>query len=100
MRPCLTNNKEKYKNSQLKLRYQISLEQFNQMLIAQNKRCAICENKFKSGKDTHVDHDHKTKLVRQLLCRNCNILLGNCKESVILLQRSIDYLKKWDVSNK
>jgi DNA-directed RNA polymerase subunit RPC12/RpoP len=43
--------------------------------LVQCGKCAICGTEFTSdnrGTVLNVDHDHKTQVVRGLLCRNCN----------------------------
>lgn len=40
------------------------------LLEFQNELCSICSNSF--GKTFDVDHDHKSGLIRGLLCRKCN----------------------------
>ena len=86
---------EHIKKQQLKKRHGITLEQFNQMLVAQDGKCAICHMGFKDNKDTCVDHNHKTGQIRQLLCFNCNVGIGKFDDSVRLLQNAVDYLEKW-----
>jgi len=54
----------------LKARYGLTLEDYAQMIVAQNGRCAICEQPFRV---IDVDHDHSTGAVRGLLCRACNL---------------------------
>jgi len=89
------NNKEHYKNLVLKRKYGITLDQFNVMYISQGESCAICLKRFESNKHTHVDHNHQTGQVRQLLCKECNNGLGNFKESPVNLQRAIEYIQRW-----
>jgi len=48
---------------------------------------------LKYRKKLFVDHDHKTKIVRGLLCRKCNIGLDYFKDNIISLQRVIKYLE-------
>jgi hypothetical protein len=48
--------------------------------------------KIESGCSFNVDHCHKTGENRGLLCQHCNLLLGQCKDSVDILQKAIDYL--------
>lgn len=39
-----------------------------------------------------VDHDHKTGLVRGLLCKHCNDLLGRVKDDPQYFTRMVEYL--------
>lgn len=78
----------------LRLRFGLTLAQYEDMRAAQNCRCAICRAHKPGGKgDWHVDHDHRTKRVRGLLCQNCNIGLGNFKDSPARLNAAINYLR-------
>ncbi len=68
--------------------YGISLDQYNIMLKLQNHACAICErHKSEFARSLSVDHDHKTKQVRGLLCFYCNkrFVGRHTKETVIKL---------------
>ena len=67
-------NKASSRNNNLKYKYGITLETFNQMLADQNGVCAICRKP--SAKSYHCDHDHKTGVVRGVLCHWCNTSLG------------------------
>lgn len=64
-------------------------------LKKQHGGCAICGQVqgTKNGRKLAVDHDHKTKEVRGLLCSNCNLGLGKFKEDTAMLQKAIEYLK-------
>jgi len=55
--------------------------------------CDICQQKCPSGNNLALDHNHKTKEIRGLLCVNCNRGLGNFKDSILLLGKAIEYLK-------
>jgi hypothetical protein len=71
----------------LKRKYGITLEQYKQMLEAQEGVCAICKRpevsygrikdwRIRSPKRLSVDHNHKTGKIRGLLCNTCNWKLG------------------------
>ncbi len=84
----------------LKKLYGISLEQYEQMLEAQNKVCAICykperriDKKTNKPYALAVDHCHKTKVVRGLLCSYCNHALGSFQDDPDLMRRAIVYLE-------
>jgi len=75
-------NKDKYltleRDRQYRLRYGITLADYDRMLAEQGGKCLICE-RGKSGSKNQafaVDHDHKTGAVRGLLCIKCNSALG------------------------
>lgn len=66
---------------------------FMEMRKQQNECCAICdrhESNFKKG--LVVDHCHTTGKVRQLLCQNCNAMIGMAKENELVLLKAIKYL--------
>lgn len=88
------NNPDKARNRQLKHSYNITLEQYNEMLVAQNNVCMICKNSETENKNFAVDHNHNTGKVRGLLCSACNKSLGGFKDNVNILQNAIEYLKK------
>lgn len=91
---------EKYRqivrDSGLKLRFGISSDDYFQMLNDQNGCCAVCKRKF--DKYLHVDHNHETKEIRGLLCKNCNHGLGNFEDNKEFLLNAINYLDRKIVS--
>jgi hypothetical protein len=94
-------NPSQFKNSKLKQAYGISLDEFNVLLNNQNNCCAICTQPFSSKKMSEkpfVDHNHKTGKVRQLLCLNCNSIIGYSRENMLVLKAAIKYLKKFENS--
>jgi len=75
--------------------YGISWEDRETLLRFQKYRCAICHRKFnKSSRFPHIDHNKKTKKVRGLLCRKCNLGIGCLKDSADFCRRAADYLSK------
>jgi hypothetical protein len=91
-----TENKEKRKlirrKHELKKRYGLTIEQFNQMVLAQNNCCALC--KKQQTKKLHVDHCHTTGQIRGLLCGNCNTALGLLKENLTTIESIVNYLNR------
>lgn len=55
-------------------RYGLTHAEFEAMLARQRGKCAACSEPFTAT--PHVDHCHKTKKVRALLCRRCNLAVG------------------------
>lgn len=77
--------------------YGLTQEQFDAMLQKQDGFCAICRKpESAKGRRLSVDHSHSTNKVRGLLCLQCNVLLGNARDSVSLLQAAIVYLETTD----
>ena len=77
----------------LKQNYGITLNQYNFLLEKQRGLCSICFKK-ELGKKLAVDHCHKSKKIRGLLCQNCNIGIGVFKDDTLLLRSAIEYLSK------
>lgn len=85
-------NPNKHKSNRLKNTYGITLEQRDEMLLAQGGVCAICSSDTPGKKDWAVDHCHKTKRVRGILCQHCNFMLGHARDSKDTLSKAIQYL--------
>lgn len=47
----------------------------DEILIKQDHKCIICGISLKDTRVT-IDHDHKTGMVRGILCTGCNVGLG------------------------
>lgn len=75
-------------------RYGITIDEKELMIKQQNGCCASCGKEFISKLFTNVDHDHLTNKVREILCRECNLILGYANDSIEILQKIILYLKK------
>ena len=82
--------------------YNLTEEQYREMLIAQNNLCAICGTDKPTGKWKvfAVDHNHKTGEVRELLCNECNRGIGLLKDNAELLQKAADYILKHDLKTQ
>ena len=86
---------------QRKHKYGLTDEQFTKLLGDQCGKCACCgvelddswTRQHKHNKLV-IDHDHKTGLVRGLLCTMCNKGLGLLGDNLEGLQKAVDYLKK------
>lgn len=80
----------------LKRKFNLTPEQYDELLAAQNGRCAICETAPPSGTSLDVDHDHPTGKVRGLLCRNCNQGVGKFRDDPFVMTAAQAYLWNWD----
>jgi hypothetical protein len=70
-------------------KYGLTQEKFDELLLKQDGKCAICEVELDFGRDSYsltIDHDHTCcpptqyttcgKCIRGILCRKCNVMLG------------------------
>ena len=77
----------------------MAVEEYEQKFNAQYGLCAICgkpEKSLRNGKPISlaVDHNHTTGKVRDLLCRNCNVILGFVGEDIDILLKAAAYIKR------
>ena len=87
----LKRAKQQFK-AKLKLNYGMSLSTYTKLLALQGNACAICGRRPKRRR-LDVDHDHKTRVVRGLLCGNCNLGLGLFADKPTLLRQALTYLE-------
>jgi len=85
--------KRKRKDYNLKRNYGITIEVFEHMYKEQEGICLICHEPFSFDKLV-VDHDHETGKVRGLLCISCNRAIGFLKDSILITESAVEYLKK------
>jgi hypothetical protein len=71
-------------------KYNITRDEYMVMYHGQGGICAICLKRPANA----IDHCHKTKKVRALLCGPCNTSIGMLKESQSTLVRAIVYLQQ------
>jgi hypothetical protein len=74
----------------LSRRYGISADEAELMLRAQGGLCAIC----RAAPAAHVDHDHESGRVRELLCFNCNGGLGQFRDDPAVLRAAAEYVER------
>jgi recombination endonuclease VII len=72
----------------LRQKYGLNAYDVERMIAEQNGVCALCGVR----KATQVDHDHKTSLVRGVLCLNCNAALGAAGDDTRILDAARQYL--------
>lgn len=80
----------------LKTLYGLTPEEFERRFNSQGRRCLGCGTDQKSGRGIGwvVDHDHKTKKFRGILCNSCNLILGHAKDSPNRLHNLACYLRE------
>lgn len=78
----------------LKTRYNMSLDDYDSLLKAQDYRCKLCNKEhMTNNKRLYVDHCHRTGKVRGLLCSNCNLSLGQIGDTIESVEKILKYLK-------
>lgn len=83
-----------YRRKHLKSIYGITLEEYYDILAAQGGGCAVCgKPENNDGKSLAVDHSHKTKIIRGLLCSWCNLRLISKHEDPEKLRNAATYLE-------
>lgn len=90
---CSPCSREYRKWSNIKRRYGITKQDYEKIIKEQDDHCVLCHEDI--GPKSVVDHCHDTGVVRGVLCNNCNAVIGFSKESIEILQRTINYLEKW-----
>lgn len=82
------------RKTSLKRYYGMTVEQYDELLSAQDGVCAIC-----GGEQTHgrtfldVDHDHATGAIRGLLCSHCNRAIGFLLDDPVRMRAAAAYLE-------
>lgn len=93
-------NKEMFRESNLRSKYGLSLDEWNRMNNKQGGLCMICgktqSERHKTFKHLCVDHNHTTGGVRGLLCHPCNTAIGLLYEDSKLFERAGKYLRRYE----
>ena len=87
------NENLKKKRKQRLKKYGITQETYDKMLTEQNNCCKICgRNQTEVKQRFCVDHNHKTGIVRSLLCHRCNSAIGLLYDDVDIIKIAVKYL--------
>ena len=81
-------------------KYKLTVAGWDELYKKQGGVCAICRQpetvvdpRTGTRKKLSVDHDHKTDMVRSLLCVRCNRTLGFVNEDLAILDAMSSYVK-------
>lgn len=79
------------------IRCGLTLEQYEDLLAAQEYRCAVCRRPARDDqRRMAVDHNHRTGQIRGLLCYRCNYGIGWFRDNATNLVAAGEYLKRRD----
>ena len=89
---------EKNRRTNLLSRFGMTEADYDRMFNEQDGKCAICGTSTPGTSGVFaIDHDHKTGAVRGLLCRSCNVGIGNLGDDSERLLRAADYLNRHSI---
>lgn len=84
----------------LKTKYGTTIEWYDETMLRQGGRCAICRAKLDEllGNGLHkfiprIDHDHVTGTPRGLLCHSCNVAIGLLGDDPERIARAAEYVR-------
>jgi hypothetical protein len=73
-------------------RYDITIDELDELWSKQSGCCAICGEALDTEK-YRIDHDHTSGKVRGILCHSCNTGIGLLQDSPKILFNAMEYLK-------
>lgn len=88
------SRRERRKSYRLRKKYGITFAQKSELLKRQGGKCGNLNCSVNQGHSWHLDHDHKLGHIRGVLCRGCNMALGNVHDDVGLLMGLIEYFQR------
>lgn len=81
------------RESHLRRMYGITVAEYERLFQAQGNCCACCKSiDPKSEQGWCIDHEHETKVVRGILCAQCNRGIGFLGDTLEGVQKAVDYL--------
>lgn len=101
---------KKHREFDIKKKFKMSYADYEALLVSQGNKCAACgatASGHHSG-EWPIDHDHACcphsrngttcgKCIRGILCRSCNLTLGNAQDNPTKLRQLADYLEAYEL---
>lgn len=72
-------------------KYKLTREQALRFMEQRNLGCQVCGSKVRPA----IDHCHKTKTVRGILCQSCNMAVGYAMDNPEILEGLAKYIRKF-----
>lgn len=85
------------RKAQFKVKYGITLDDYEAMKLGQGGACAICQEEPEDH-NLYVDHNHTTGTVRALLCRRCNCGVGYFRDNPEVMEAAAAYVRRFTAS--
>ena len=89
-------NPNYHKDYHYKKKYGISYVDYLQLVEESGGKCNICDTTEPKGKNGkfHLDHCHDSKVIRGVLCSQCNHAIGLFRDNPTLLRKAAKYLEQ------
>jgi len=88
-KPC---EAKRARETTIEKKYGITMSEYDVLFDSQDGLCGVCSKASKIS--LCVDHDHKTGVVRGLLCRQCNSAIGQLGDNIEGVASALRYLMK------
>ncbi len=85
----------KHRDREFKRKFGISLAEKQRIFEAQGSKCDCCGTTQEPAKGWSMDHNHKTRRLRGVICPNCNFGIGHFDDDIVKLKQAINYLEKY-----
>lgn len=73
----------------------ITRAEYDELEVASDGICFMCQRKFGPTVGMAVDHCHSTGHLRSAICGSCNTGLGLFRDNPDALERAVAYLRSW-----
>lgn len=88
----LQKHRQNVRKNRLQRVYNISIQEYENMLITQSGRCGLCYRPMSKNRWLAVDHCHTTNKIRGLLCSPCNRSLHSMEHDRTWFNKALNYL--------
>jgi len=84
------------RRSRIQHLYGITPQQYDKIMEEQQYLCALCGCELTNDAVPSVDHSHETEIMRGIICRKCNLLLGLANDNPKILYMGVKYLHQFE----
>jgi hypothetical protein len=98
-RQAYAKNPKHQRMHSVKSAYKLTFEEYQSLIDKHGNCCHLCKTpevlinpRTKIPINLAVDHDHKTGIIRGLLCNRCNLILGRMQDDPKLLILAAEYV--------